>query len=59
MSHMNFEFWQGTTNILRSMFSFGYFPGVWGLKADVSEPSIGSIFLGRCSLNRNILRLYK
>ena len=27
------------------MFSFGYFPGVWGLKADVSEPSIGSIFL--------------
>jgi len=32
---------------LCSMFSFGYFPGVWGLKADVSEPSIGSIFLGR------------
>ena len=30
---------------LCSMFSFGYFPGVWGLKADVSEPSIGSIFL--------------
>ena len=30
-----------------SMFSFGYFPGVWGLKVDVSEPSIGSIFLGR------------
>ena len=29
------------------MFSFGYFPGIWGLKADVSEPSIGSIFLGR------------
>ena len=28
------------------MFSFGYFPGVWGSKADVSEPSIGSIFLG-------------
>ena len=28
-----------------SMFSFGYFPGFWGLKADVSEPSIGSIFL--------------
>jgi len=28
------------------MFSFGYFPGVWGLKADVSEPSKGSIFLG-------------
>jgi hypothetical protein len=31
---------------LCSMFSFGYFPGVWGLKADVSEPSIGSIFIG-------------
>ena len=30
-----------------SLFSFGCFPGVWGLKADVSEPSIGSIFLGR------------
>ena len=29
------------------MFSFGYFPGVWDLKADVSEPSISSIFLGR------------
>jgi len=29
---------------LCSVFSFGYFPGVWGLKADVSEPSI---FLGR------------
>jgi hypothetical protein len=28
------------------MFYFGYFPGVWGLKADVSETSIGSIFLG-------------
>ena len=27
------------------MFSFGYFPRVWGLKADVSEPSIGSNFL--------------
>ena len=35
------------TETLRSMFSFGYFPGVWGLKADISEPSIGSIFLGR------------
>ena len=32
---------------LCSMFSFGYFPDVWGLKADVSEPSIGPIFLGR------------
>ena len=30
---------------LCSMFSFGYFPGVWVLKADVSEPSIGSIFI--------------
>ena len=36
---------------LCSMFSFGYFPGVWGLKADVSEPSIGSIFLGRWRKN--------
>jgi hypothetical protein len=27
------------------MFSFGYFPGIRCLKADVSEPSIGSIFL--------------
>jgi hypothetical protein len=26
------------------MFSFGYFPGVWGLKADVSEPSKTSAF---------------
>jgi hypothetical protein len=29
------------------MFSFGCFLGVWVLIADVSEPSIGSIFLGR------------
>ena len=29
------------------MFSFGQFPGVLVLKADVSEPSIGSIFKGR------------
>jgi hypothetical protein len=28
------------------MFSFGCFPGVWLLIADVSEPSISSIFLG-------------
>jgi hypothetical protein len=28
------------------MFSFGCFPGVWLLIADVSEPSIDSIFLG-------------
>ena len=34
------------------MFSFGYFPGVWGLKTDVSEPSIGSIFLGRWRKNK-------
>ena len=34
-----------------SMFSFGYFPSVWGLNADVSEPSIGSIFLGRWRKN--------
>jgi len=33
------------------MFSFGYFPGVWGLKADVSEHSICSIFLGRWRKN--------
>jgi hypothetical protein len=29
------------------MFSFGYFPGVWVLIADVSEHSVGSIFMGR------------
>ena len=31
---------------LCSMFSFGYFPSIWVLKADISEPSIGSIFIG-------------
>jgi len=36
---------------LCNMFSFGYFPGVWGLKADVSEPSIGSIFIDRWRKN--------
>ena len=35
------------------MFSFGYFPGVWDLKADVSEPSIGSTFLGRWRKNNS------
>jgi hypothetical protein len=30
-----------------NMFSFGCFPGVWVLIADVSEHSIGSIFKGR------------
>ena len=29
------------------MFSFGQFPGVLVLIADVSEPSIGSFFMGR------------
>ena len=38
---------------LCSVFPFGYFPGVWGLKADVSEPSIGSIFLGRWRKNNS------
>ena len=28
------------------MYSFGYFPGVWLLYADVSEHSISSIFIG-------------
>ena len=28
------------------MYSFGYFPGVWLWFADVSEPSISSIFKG-------------
>ena len=28
-------------------FSFGYLPGVRVLKADVSELSVGSIFIGR------------
>ena len=41
--YLNFKF---SPCSLCSMFSFGYFPGVWGLNADVSEPSIGSIFLG-------------
>jgi len=36
---------------LSSMFPFGYFPGVWVLKSDVSEPSIGSIFMGRWMKN--------
>jgi len=30
-----------------NIFSFGQFPGVWVLIADVSEPSISSIFIGR------------
>jgi len=31
------------------MLSFGWFPGVWNLYADVSEHSVCSIFLaGRC-----------
>jgi hypothetical protein len=30
-----------------NMFSFECFPGVWVLIADVSEPSISSIFIGR------------
>jgi len=30
-----------------SAFSFGYLPGVWVLKAEFSEHSIGSIFIGR------------
>ena len=33
------------------MFSFGQFPGVLVLIADVSEPSIGSIFMGRSMKN--------
>jgi len=33
--------------IFCSAFSFGYLPGVWVLKADVSEHSISSIFIGR------------
>jgi hypothetical protein len=34
-------------NLNCNMFSFGCFPGVWVLIADVSEHSIGSIFKGR------------
>jgi len=41
---------------LCSMFSFGYFPGVWGSKADVSEPSIGSIL---CGSGNGIVTQYK
>ena len=33
------------------MFSFGSLPGVLVLIADVSEPSIGSIFTGRWMKN--------
>ena len=33
--------------MLCNAFSFGYLPGVWVLKADVSEHFIGSIFIGR------------
>ena len=33
------------------MFSFGHFPGVLVLLAEVSEPSIGSIFMGRWMKN--------
>jgi hypothetical protein len=38
--------------MLCNVFSFGCFPGVWVLIADVSEPSIGSIFIGRLILHR-------
>jgi hypothetical protein len=33
--------------ILCNVFSLGYLPGVQVLKADVSELSVGSIFVGR------------
>jgi hypothetical protein len=36
-----------TTSDVCSMSSFGWFPGVWFIIADVSEHSICSIFLGR------------
>jgi len=51
----HFEFQASKLRCLQysSMFSFGYFPGVLGLKADVSEPSIGSIFLGRWRKNNS------
>ena len=48
-----------TLYVHSSMFSFGYFPGVWGLKADVSEPSIGSIFLGRWRKKRYVHSVHK
>ena len=32
------------------LFSFGWFPGVWFIYADVSEHSICSIFKGRCEV---------
>ena len=32
------------------LFSFGWFPGVWFIYADVSEYSICSIFKGRCEV---------
>jgi hypothetical protein len=33
-----------SSKMLYGIFSSGYFPGVWILKADVSEHSVGSIF---------------
>jgi hypothetical protein len=43
------------------MFSFGYFPGVWVLMADVSEHSIGSIFIGRSMKlkNKNLIFAFR
>jgi hypothetical protein len=39
-------------------YSSGYFPGVWILKADVSEPSVGSIFTDRRLFLFGILKLF-
>ena len=41
----NYSFFKEATQFI--MCSFGCFPGVWLLYADVSEPPIGSIFKGR------------
>jgi hypothetical protein len=44
-----------------SMFSFGCFPGVWLLIADVSELSIGSIFFGssmQCDRGWDVCGIY-
>ena len=42
-----------------SVFSFGYFPGIWVLIADVSEHSVGSIFIGRTKYDTSSTCLWR
>ena len=46
---VNFSVFKIFSNVMR--FLFGYLPGVWVLKADVSEHFIGSIFIGNAYEN--------